>query len=91
MDHAIAENTPTPRETLLQNWLASQRPYGEQIKKLGVFDRNRLIPMDFLGIPKDFLGPRSSAGPYVCHLRRKALWRRTVALAFSPWAVAHGL
>ena len=27
MDHAIVENDRTRRETLLQNWLASKRPY----------------------------------------------------------------
>ena len=33
MEHAIAENDRTHRETLLQNWRASQRPYSEKSKK----------------------------------------------------------
>ena len=41
MERAIAENDRTTRETLLQNWRASQRPYGNKIKKLGAVDRNR--------------------------------------------------
>ena len=32
MGHSIAENDRTTRETLLQNWRASQRPYGERKK-----------------------------------------------------------
>ena len=41
MDHAIAENDRTPRETLLQNWRASQRPYGEKNNKFSIFDQNQ--------------------------------------------------
>ena len=41
MEHAVAENDRTTRETLLQNWRASQRPYGEEKRKVNVFDRNR--------------------------------------------------
>ncbi len=41
MDQPIVENTPTPRENLLQNWRASQQPYGKQIKKSMSFDQNR--------------------------------------------------
>ena len=33
MDNSIAENTPTPREILLQIWRASQWSYGEQNEK----------------------------------------------------------
>ena len=48
MDHAIAENDRTPRETLLQNWLASKRPYGEKSKNSAFsakFVQNRLAAL----------------------------------------------
>ena len=57
MEHAIAENDRTTRETLLQNWRASQRPYGEKIQTLGVFGRNWSDGPDSYGFPRDFLGP----------------------------------
>ena len=33
MGHPVVENTPMPRETHVQHWRASQRPFGEKSKK----------------------------------------------------------